>query len=296
MAMYRTERSAAELVIPVLQEMSAELILESERPLRVKAIDRIERDFGQCGRRHPLAPAIHLAAEGSDEPAGLVFLREGVLNYRCTNFHTMRTESLDVGFAKDPKQLVADVVAKAFDTARFAAMVERMSSDAWSVPLDTDSEKFIAMIGYRYELVQQETDSIMRYLQRESATGFGVHSAITRAAQDFGFERRELMEDLARHIRPGMWHMVRDELVDVRMFRDRAQREAARLAYERQVQQTAAPPREDPLELQYLRMEREALMDHGEAVRRYRERQADQQRQAQMIYRPLREWMTYEEV
>jgi hypothetical protein len=191
----RLERSAAEIVLPVLHDMGAEVLVNSGYPLTLKAIDKTTREVNHFRRTHPLSPALYL--EAGYEEGRWVDVDSGLINLRCANFYGFERQTHHFTTMQDPKTAVREVIARAFDAARFHQMVDRMGYDGWSVPLKGTPHEIVAMLQTRYRLVEAECESILRYLGRESLTGFGVHSAITRAAQDYDHVRARHMQNAA---------------------------------------------------------------------------------------------------
>ncbi len=254
----RLERSAAEFVLPVLHDLGAAVEVSSYSPLRVKAVDRIAFeliDHGPAGQ--PLAPALHLASGGpvgnayrSDENE--VIVRTGLVNIRCTNFHTAGIQGHDLSVA-DPKTRIAEIVAAAFDRARFATMIERMGMSGWNEPLKGDPVAMVASLAYRFRLVEAECQSILRHLQREPQSTWGLASAFTRTAQDMvDHRRREHLENVGGMIprEPTMWRALEQRTVEFRR----------------------------------------PELNHADAIRHYRDQMADVR---QAIGTPEYQWMDY---
>lgn len=207
----------AEAVLPVLMErdvviMSCEL---TETRLYIKAVDaRIERDV-PTGRKmgdgthhffDTVSPAIIIS--NSEVGCGTLKIESGVYTKACTNlamiseramrkYHVGKKHDLlsEDGFehllTDRTKELrdaavwsqVRDVVGGAFDESKFEAMM-RVFAGAAEDPIE-DPIKVIDLTTKRFGFTEDERGGVLKHLiAGGDLTRYGLHSAVTRAAQD----------------------------------------------------------------------------------------------------------------
>lgn len=211
----------ANAVLPVLNQMGVQIISceITDRRLYIKAVDQsIQRDvpsgkmlgdqshafFDTC------APAI--AITNSEIGMGRLGVETGVLTKMCTNlawigaqmkkYHTgSRADVSDDVYAllSDKTRSVTDeavwrqvqdVVRGAFAAAQFDAMIKRLGAAA-ADRIVSDPIEVIERVGKRFSFSEGERKSVLRHLiEGGDLTRYGVHSAVTRAAQDLeGYDR-----------------------------------------------------------------------------------------------------------
>jgi hypothetical protein len=230
----------AEAILPAMMERDL-LILSCEvtdRRLYIKAVDRsIEKDV-PTGRKmgdgshtffDTLSPAITIS--NSEVGSGALSIETGTYTRVCTNlammgsnmrkYHTgARASVSDEVYAllsDKTKRLtdaatwnqVRDLVTAAFDLAKFDAMLKKLG-DAAEQRIEGDVVQVIERVGRKLTLNEGERGSVLKFLiEGGDLTRYGVHSAITRSAQDaVDYDRATELERIGGDIitlEPGQW-------------------------------------------------------------------------------------------
>jgi hypothetical protein len=200
----------AEAVLPVLQGLEVEVVscAITDTRLYLKAVDRrITHDL-PTGRRlgeghvwfDTLSPAIVIS--NSEVGAGALSIEAGVWTKLCTNLAIAASRSmkqyhlggrLDMGedlaalLSDCTRQLtdaalwaqVRDVVAGAFERARFDALVEAIRGTT-ERRIAGDPVQVVEVTATRFELTDQERGGI---LNARDLSQYGLHAAVTRHSQ-----------------------------------------------------------------------------------------------------------------
>lgn len=230
----------AEAILPALMERDL-LILSCEitdRRLYIKAVDRsIEKDV-PTGRKmgdgshvffDTLSPAITIS--NSETGSGALAIETGTYTRVCTNlammganmrkYHTgARASVSDEVYAllsDNTKRLtdaatwnqVRDLVKAAFDLAKFDAMLKKLG-EAAEQKIEGDVVEVVQRVGRKLTLNEGERGSVLKFLiEGGDLTRYGIHSAITRAAQDVQeYDRATELERMGGDIitlEPGAW-------------------------------------------------------------------------------------------
>lgn len=207
----------AEAILPVL--MQRDLLIMScqvtDQRLYIKAVDkRIEKDV-PTGKRmgdgshcifDTVSPAITIS--NSEVGRGSLLIETGVYTRACTNlalfgasmrkFHTgARAELSDEVYTlltDKTKRLTdaavwsqtRDLVAAAFDEAKFAALTEKLEEAATDrLPKKADVVEVIERVGKKLGLADGERKGVLQMLIEDGdLTRYGVHAAITRFSQE----------------------------------------------------------------------------------------------------------------
>jgi hypothetical protein len=219
----------AEAVLPVLQRLEVEIVscAMTETRLYLKAVDRrITRDL-PTGRRlgegrvwfDTLSPAIVIS--NSEVGAGALSIEAGVWTKLCTNLAIAASRSmkkyhlggrLDMGedlaalLSDRTRQLtdaalwaqVRDVVAGAFEQAKFHALVAEMKQTT-ARRIEGDPVEVVEVTAKRFDLTDQERGGILNALvEGGDLSQYGLHAAVTRYSQrdDVDYERATALERL----------------------------------------------------------------------------------------------------
>ena len=96
---------------------------------------------------------------------------------------------------------LGDVVAGAFDVARFDAQVAKLAATVTNL-IDADPVKVVEVTAKRYGMNDDERSSVLRHLiTGGSLTQYGLHAAITRTAEDLpDYDRASAFEQLGGKI------------------------------------------------------------------------------------------------
>lgn len=217
----------AQAVLPVLMEMDLEPIRcdITDRRLYMKFVDkRLRREIGgKMGEGHErvkltsLCPAIVIS--NSEVGDGALSVLTSVFDELCTNLsvfkdqsvrksHIGRKHEIAEGFeallSDETRKLsdaavfaqITDVVKGAFNEARFAALVEKVSGAA-NAPIIGDPVKVIEKTAKKFSLTEMVQKNAMKHLiERGDLSQWGVASAFTRAAQDIADS--DLQNDIER--------------------------------------------------------------------------------------------------
>lgn len=216
---YRTMENdeLAEAILPTLMDMKLDVMSSqiTDTRLYIKAVDqRIKRDM-PTGRRwgdgshiffDTLSPAIIIS--NSEVGAGALSIEAGVFTKVCTNLAIASSRSMkkyhlggrqDLGddvvrmLSDDTKRsrdvalwkTVRDVTKAAFDEAAFSAYVDSMK-DATQAKIEGDPVKVVEVTAKKFGFGETEKSSVLRHLiENGDLSKYGLHSAITRAAEDF---------------------------------------------------------------------------------------------------------------
>lgn len=206
----------AEAIIPVLKDRDL-MILScqvTDQRLYIKAVDKsIEKNVPtgrKMGEGHvffdTVSPAITIS--NSEVGRGSLMIETGVYTRVCTNlamfgaslrkFHTgARAELSDEVYAMltdKTKRLTdaavwsqtRDLVAAAFDEAKFAALTEKLEAASEDrLPKKSDVVEVIERVGKKMGLVEGERKGVLAQLIEDGdLSRYGVHSAITRFSAD----------------------------------------------------------------------------------------------------------------
>jgi hypothetical protein len=219
----------AEVVLPVLQRLEVEIVscAMTETRLYLKAVDRrITRDL-PTGRRlgeghvwfDTLSPAIVIS--NSEVGAGALSVEAGVWTKLCTNLaiaasHSMKKyhlggrlemgEDLAALLSDRTRQLtdaalwaqVRDVVAGAFERARFDALVEEIRGTT-ERRIEGDPVQVVEVTAKRFELTDQERGGVLNALiEAGDLSQYGLHAAVTRYSQrdEVDYEQATALERL----------------------------------------------------------------------------------------------------
>jgi hypothetical protein len=206
----------AEAVLPVLLErrlsiLSCEI---TERRLYIKAVDeRILQDiptgraFGDGGHTFfdTISPGIVIS--NSEVGFGATDISSSVFTKACTNLALLGTliRKTHVGariqagddayalFTDRTKALtdkaalaqIRDVVASAFDEARFAAHADKLKEAAGVKFAVKDVNEVVERFGKKYQLTDGTRQGILtRLIEGGDFTKYGLHAAVTRHSQD----------------------------------------------------------------------------------------------------------------
>lgn len=228
----------AEAVLPILlgrklQIMSCEI---TERRLYIKAVDeQLFRDV-PVGHKmgdgtHTLfdtcAPAIILA--NSEVGFGRLVVETGVFTRACTNLALfssggmkkthlgarnvladgMAAADLDEIMTAQTKKKtmealwlqVRDVIASAFDEKIMGKRIEQLNA-ASGLKIEGKVEKVVELAAEKFGLIDSERESVLKHLiEGGQLNKYGLHSAITRAAQDVeSYDRATELEYLGGKI------------------------------------------------------------------------------------------------
>lgn len=234
----------AEAVLPVLLDrklmiMSCEI---TDRRLYIKAVDSsIEKDV-PTGKRigdgshvffDTVSPGITIS--NSEVGAGSLSIETTIYTKMCTNLAMMGrplrkyhsgsradvSEEVYALLTDSTKRLtdaavwgqVKDIVASAFDAARFEAQASKLGDAAQQPIVSKDVPEVIERVGKRFALREGERLSVLDQLIRGGdLTRYGVHAAITRAAQDVeDYDRATELERLGGEVidlAPGDWKVL----------------------------------------------------------------------------------------
>jgi hypothetical protein len=219
----------AEAVLPVLQHLEVEIVscAVTDTRLYLKAVDRrITRDI-PTGRRlgeghvwfDTLSPAIVIS--NSEVGAGALSIEAGVWTKLCTNLAIAASRSmkkyhlggrLDMGedlaalLSDRTRELtdaalwaqVRDVVAGAFEQAKFDALVGEMQQTT-ARRIEGDPVEVVEVTAKRFDLTDQERGGILNALvEGGDLSQYGLHAAVTRYSQrdDVDYERATTLERL----------------------------------------------------------------------------------------------------
>jgi hypothetical protein len=219
----------AEAVLPVLQRLEVDIVscAITETRLYLKAVDRrITHDI-PTGRRlgeghvwfDTLSPAIVIS--NSEVGAGALSIEAGVWTKLCTNLAIAASRSmkkyhlggrLDMGedlaalLSDRTRQLtdmalwaqVRDVVAGAFERARFDALVEKIRGTT-ERRIAGDPVQVVEVTAKRFDLTDQERGGILNALiEAGDLSQYGLHAAVTRYSQgdDVDYQRATALERL----------------------------------------------------------------------------------------------------
>lgn len=221
----------AEAVLPVLKSLdlmilSAEI---TEKKFYIKAVDRsITRDIptgAKLGEGHTffdtVSPAISIS--NSEIGAGRLLVETSIFTKMCTNLATLgavigkyhtgsradiseevyallsdRTKSItDQAFWNQ----IRDLVKAAFDEARFAMNVKKLEG-AVKDEIKDSPVQVLEKARKRFSWTEAERDSVLTHLIKGGdLTRYGLHSAVTRAAEDFSdYDRATEFERLGGEI------------------------------------------------------------------------------------------------
>lgn len=222
----------AEAILPVLLDMNLMLLScqITDTRLYIKAVDRrIEKDV-PTGKKmgdgshvffDTCSPAITIT--NSEVGMGALSIETGVFTRVCTNLCMIGTNlrKMHTGgrasvsdevyelLSDDTRKKtdgalwgqVRDLVRAAFDRARFEAVCGKLG-DAAEQPLGNDPVLVIERAGKRLGLLEGEKKGILaRLIEGADLTRYGLHSAITRHAEDVeDYDRASHLERLGGEV------------------------------------------------------------------------------------------------
>jgi hypothetical protein len=221
----------AEAVLPVLQRLEVEIVscALTETRLYIKAIDRrIAQDLPtgkRLGEGHVWFDTVSPAIVISDSEVGQGALRveAGIYTKLCTNLAIAASRSMKkyhlgarigedlTGFLTDhTRQLtdaalwaqVRDVVAGAFERARFDALVEEIRGTT-ERRIAGDPVQVLEVTAKRFDLTDPERGGILNALiEASDLSQYGLSNAITCYSQrdDVDYERATALERVGGHV------------------------------------------------------------------------------------------------
>lgn len=219
----------AQAALPILaqRKLRVESCEITEKRLYIKAVD--EQLYRDVPKGHKMgdgshtifdtcAPAIILS--NSEVGFGRLVVETGVYTRACTNLslwanggmkrthvgarHKLAEgENIERIMSKDTKRKtqtalwaqVQDVISAAFNPEVFGKRIEKLTATAEN-QIAGKVEKAIKIVGEDFSLNEGETESVLKHLiEGGSLTQYGVHAALTRAAQDVAdYDRATEME------------------------------------------------------------------------------------------------------
>lgn len=222
-----------EAVLPPLIDVGAEIMSceVTETRLYLKVVDkRIQRDV-PTGRKlgdgshvffDTASPAMVLS--NSEVGLGALSVRTSVFTHLCTNLAVVGERSTrkyhvgqraDIGeevyalLSDSTRRLtdaalwaqIGDVVRGAFDRAQFDATCDKLAGAAED-KIGGDPVKIVDVTARRYMMSGSEQSSVLQHLIRGGdLTRYGLHAAITRAAEDLdNYDRASQFEQLGGKI------------------------------------------------------------------------------------------------
>lgn len=227
--------AVAEAVLPVLLERNLQVLSceITERRLYIKAVDvEINRQVPKGGNRmgdgsHVIfdccSPGIVIS--NSEVGLGPLSVETSVWTKACTNLaifkqHSMRKTHVggkNTVLGEDLYELltdktraltdaatwaqVKDVVAGAFDLAKFDARIKQITDMSTQI-IEGDVPKVVEVVAKRFDLQDGERASILKHLiSGGDLTRYGVYNAITRTAEDLqSYDRATDFERLGGEI------------------------------------------------------------------------------------------------
>lgn len=227
---YRTleNEDLAEAVLPVLADLNL-MVLSCEitdRRMYIKAVDRdiaidvpTGKHMGDGGHTFFDTCSPGIVISNSEVGSGALAIESSVFTRACTNLCLMGTQIRRqhvggrMGVEEEVYALltdetrrttdaaiwgqVRDVTRAAFDEATFAATCKRLGQAAQDQITD-DPVEVIERVGKRHGLLEGERTSVLQHLIRGGdLTRYGLHSAITRTAEDLpDYDRATELERL----------------------------------------------------------------------------------------------------
>ncbi len=218
---------------PPLREMGVEVLScdVTETKMYLKVVDRrILRDLpvGWSGtnRGHQqfdtLSPALTLS--NSEVGCGSLAVQASVFTGGCSNLMVIREKAVrkyhvgqrhELGediyrmLSDQTKRLtdaalwatIRDVVRGAFDQAQFDATCKRLK-DSTEEKISGDPIKVVEVTAKKYGMTDDERNAVLRHLvEGGSLTKYGLHSAVTRAAEDLAsYDRASQFEQIGGNI------------------------------------------------------------------------------------------------
>lgn len=230
----------AEAVLPVLGDLGCEIVSSeiTDRKLYIKAVDkRVVRELKLKGKTlgeghehfktDNLSPCIYIG--NSEIGDGTLDVKAGTFTEGCTNLaffsYGSSMKKYHIGgkgqfgdfseqqiyalltdqsrFLQDAAlwSTVRDVVRGAFDTARFEALIGHLQGAA-EQPLAGDIPKVVEVTAKKFNMTEPERKSVLDHLIRGGdLSRYGLHSAITRAAEDLeSYDRASDMERIGAQV------------------------------------------------------------------------------------------------
>lgn len=217
----------AAATLPVLIKMDLEPIRceITDKRLYMKFVDkRMRREIGEkMGEGHErfkltsLCPAIVIS--NSEVGYGALSVLTSVFDEGCTNLSVFKDQSVrkshiggrhevvqgfEALLSDETRRLsdaavfaqITDVVRGAFNEARFAALVDKVTGAAQQ-KIEGDPVKVIELTAKKFSLTEMVAKAAMKhFIERGDLNKWGVASAFTRAAQDV--EDVDLQNDMER--------------------------------------------------------------------------------------------------
>jgi hypothetical protein len=221
-------------ILPVLLErdldiMSADL---TERRMYIKVVNKsVSRDLAKIGGafgdgKHNILRTVSpaLTISNSEVGMGAASILGGVYDGFCSNLATFGERSVrkyHVGAKHDLGEDVyalltdetrrktdeatlaqmADVVAAAFERARFDSLVDKIEGTA-ADRIEGDPVKAVSFASKKFGLTEGEGKDVLRHLiEGATLSRFGLYNAITRASQDVAdYDRATELERLGGRI------------------------------------------------------------------------------------------------
>lgn len=208
-----------EAALPSLLGSGAEIVSceVTERRLYIKAVDKKAQREVQLKTGHKIGDGSHafykdivcpaIVLSNSEVGAGSLSVQASVYTEGCTNMCVQKESSVrkyHVGARQEmgdeayrmlsdkTRKLtdaatwaqIGDIVSGAFNATKFDAYVTKLTA-ATEVKMEGDPAKIIEVTGKRYGMTEAERTSVMRHLiEGGDLSKYGLHSAVTRAAQD----------------------------------------------------------------------------------------------------------------
>lgn len=221
----------AEAVIPPLMKMGVQVVSAeiTERRFYLKVVDnRIERELKgrEWGKDHHIfdtcCPA--MVVSNSEIGMGRMSVETGVYTKVCTNLavfaeHSKRKAHLggryELGddvyemLSSDTRKLtdqalwaqISDYVTGAFERARFDALCDKIEGTRDN-KVEGDPIKTVELVQKDFGLNDTEKSSILQlFLKGGDLSQYGLHAAVTRAAEDLGdYDRASEFEKIGGRI------------------------------------------------------------------------------------------------
>lgn len=225
----------AQAVLPPLIDMDLAIMSSeiTDRRLYIKAVDRrVERELQAAGGKFGdgkhnivrcLSPAITIS--NSEVGMGALSILGGVYDGFCSNLATFGERSTRKYHVGGKHELggeevyallsdetrrktdaalwaqVADIVRAAFERAKFDSLCDKIAETA-SQKIEGDVVKVVSLSSKRFGFNEAEGKSILKHLiEGGDLSRFGLHNAVTRAAQDIeSYDRSTELERVGGQI------------------------------------------------------------------------------------------------
>lgn len=237
------EAALPPLVQAGVEVMSCEV---TDRRLYLKVVDkRITRDIPGGGRMgdgghtifHTVSPALVLS--NSEVGDGALSVKTSIFEKVCTNLSVFKERStrtrhlgarIDAGdelykllsdetIRKTDEAIfaqVGDVVRNAFNEIQFEALCDKLANAGRDAIVTSDPGKVIDVTAKRFGLLENEKAGILGHLiAGGELTRYGLHAAITRAAEDVeSYDRASMLEQVGGDVidlEPTQWREMARE-------------------------------------------------------------------------------------